>query len=61
MKCVFIRYDGLRLCEKRMDLPPVRGDYVTDLPDQGTQEWYVERRRHRVELEVIELWVSLTT
>ncbi len=59
MRCVFIRRDSeTELCERHMD-PPLPGDFVTDLPGLGTQEWYVERRRIRARQEVMELWVSL--
>lgn len=62
MKCVFLRYDGTLLCEKHMDTAPVRGDFVSNLPGHGQQEWFVERRRIQLRPEeVVELWVTLAT
>jgi hypothetical protein len=60
VKCVFIRWDGAPLGEKHYDDPPVRGDFVSDVPGHAGQEWYVQRRRY-AEGEVIELWVSAVT
>ncbi len=59
MKCIFYNVDTERpIGEKRIEPPPVAGDYLTDVPGEGTREWYVERRRHRLQRGEVELWIS---